>query len=90
VNKGCVEAAGASGERNDVGTDSFMRSIQHLPPDEQQHYILCDCSEYIDMRDLGQVFSHLHADLPQPEWSHSVKVGEPIAYSKESKRMDLN
>ena len=67
-----------------------MKTINHLPPSEQQHYTLCDCGEYIDMRNLGEVFQHLHADLPEPQWSHSRKVGEPAAYLRAGKRLDLN
>lgn len=67
-----------------------MKSIDHLSSDERQHYILCDCGEYMDMRDLSDVFHHLHSDLPQPQWSHSVKVGEPVAYSKDNKKLGLN
>jgi len=67
-----------------------MKSIQHLSPEEQQHFILCDCGEYIDMRNLGEVFLHLHADLPLPQWSYAKKVGEPAAYLRTGKRLDLN
>jgi hypothetical protein len=67
-----------------------MQSIAHLSPDEQQHYILCDCGHYIDMRDLSDVFRHLHAPLPGPQWSHSVKVGSPQAYTKGKNTLGLN
>lgn len=67
-----------------------MRSIDQLPKEEQQHFILCECGEYLDMRDLSQVFSHQHISLPQAEWSHSVKKGDPAAYPKSGKRIDLN
>lgn len=68
----------------------FMKTISHLSKTEQQHFILCDCGEYIDMRDLSEVFSHLHANLPEPQWSYCIKKDEPVAYSKSGKRMDLN
>jgi hypothetical protein len=67
-----------------------MKNIKHLPEMEQQHYILCDCGEYVDMRNLSEVFRHLHANLPDPEWSHAVKKGEPTVYSKSGKRLGLN
>jgi hypothetical protein len=67
-----------------------MKTIEHLPEAEQQHYILCDCGEYMDMRNLSEVFSHQHANLPEPEWSHSIKKNEPFAYSKSGERIDLN
>jgi hypothetical protein len=67
-----------------------MKSIQHLSPEERRHFILCECGEYIDMRDLSIVFSHLHANLPEPQWSYSIKKDEPVAYSKTGRRMDLN
>jgi len=67
-----------------------MKSIQHLSPEEQQHYILCDCGEYIDMRNLAEVFHHLHAGLPSPQWSYANKVGEAAAYTRTGTRLDLN
>jgi hypothetical protein len=67
-----------------------MKSIQHLSQEEQQHFILCDCGDYIDMRSLSEVFKHLHAKLPEPKWSHSTKKEEPVAYLKSGKRIDLN
>lgn len=67
-----------------------MTSINHLSAEEQQHYILCDCGEYIDMRDLSKVFEHLHADLPEPQWTHSIKKDEPVAYLKSGNKVDLN
>jgi hypothetical protein len=33
-----------------------MTDIQHLSGDEQLHFIKCDCGEYIDMRNLQQIF----------------------------------
>ncbi len=69
----------------------FMKSIDHLTPEEQKHFIQCDCGEYMDMRNLADVFKHLHAPaVPEPGWACSVRVGEPAAYSKTNKRMDLN
>jgi len=53
----------------------------------------CECGHYFDMRDLEDVFKHLHklqASLPATTYSHSVKVGEPIAYTKKKKKIDLN
>lgn len=67
-----------------------MNSIRHLSKDEQGHYILCDCGQYVDMRNLADVFNHLHANLPAPKWSHSVKKDEPVAYLKTGKKIDLN
>jgi hypothetical protein len=67
-----------------------MKSIQDLPPDEQQHFIQCDCGEYLDMRNLAEVFEHLHIDLPEPEWTYSVRKGEPVGHSKSGSRVDLN
>jgi len=67
-----------------------MKSIQHLSAEEQQHFILCDCGEYFDMRNLSEVFRHLHVNLPEPEWTHSIKKNEPIGYLKSGKKIDLN
>jgi hypothetical protein len=68
----------------------FMKTISHLSKEEQQHFILCHCGDYVDMRNLFEVFSHQHANLPEPEWSHSIKKNEPVSNSKSGKRIDLN
>lgn len=67
-----------------------MKSIQHLSPEEQKHFILCDCGEYIDMRNLSEVFKHLHANLPEPEWNYSIKVGEPKLYTRQNGEIFLS
>lgn len=67
-----------------------MKDIGHLPNTEQQHFILCDCGEYVDMRNLTEVFKHLHAGLPEVQWSHSVRKNEAVAYLRSGKRLDLN
>lgn len=68
-----------------------MNKIDHLPEEEKQHYILCECGKYIDMRDLSDVFSHLHINnIPAAEWTHSVRKGEPAAYPKKGNRILLN
>jgi hypothetical protein len=68
-----------------------MKRINQLPEWEQRHYILCDCGEYIDMRNLSEVFKHLHAArLPEPQWNHSIKKDEAVAYFKSGKKINLN
>lgn len=67
-----------------------MTSIEHLSEEERQHFILCNCGEYIDMRNLSEVFEHLHADFPVPQWSYSIKKDEPVAYLKSGKKLGLN
>lgn len=67
-----------------------MKSIQHLSQEEQEHFILCGCGEYIDMRNLADVFLHIHKNLPEPEWSYSIKKNRPTAYLKSGKKIDLN
>ncbi len=67
-----------------------MKKIDYLPKSEQEHFILCDCGEYIDMRNLAEVFRHFHADLPQAEWSYSIKKDEAVAHTKTGKKIDLN
>ena len=70
---------------------SYMKNIDHLTPEEREHYILCACGDFVDMRNLSEVFKHLHGkDIPEPEWSVSVKVGEPAAYTRTRKKIDLN
>lgn len=79
-----------SGRNNDWFSLS-MKNIDHLPADEQQHFILCDCGIYVDMRELSDVFRHLHVkNIPEAEWSHSVRNGEPAAYPKKGSRVHLN
>ncbi|MFL5787320.1 MAG: hypothetical protein ACJ748_04660, partial [Flavisolibacter sp.] len=59
--------------RNNDCTSFIMRNIDHLTQEEKQHYIKCDCGEYVDMRDLSDVFSHLHGiDIQEPEWIYSI------------------
>jgi hypothetical protein len=67
-----------------------MKSIEHLPRGEQEHFIQCDCGEYVDMRNLAEVFHHLHVGLPEPEWTHAIKKGQPVAHLKSGERLDLN
>jgi hypothetical protein len=68
-----------------------MNSIDHLTDEEKQHYILCACGEYLDMRDLSDVFKHLHEEnISDPQWTHSVKKGEAVAYVKSGAKLDLN
>jgi len=67
-----------------------MKSIQHLSPEEQQHFIRCDCGEFVDMRDLSDVFRHLHAPVPEPEWTYSRIKDEPVAYLRSGQRIELN
>jgi hypothetical protein len=67
-----------------------MKSIEHLAPSEQEHFIQCDCGEYVDMRNLAEVFHHQHVDLPEPEWTHTVGKGQPLAHLKSGERLDLN
>ena len=67
-----------------------MQSIDHLPEEEKIHFMQCDCGEFLDMRNLSEVFAHQHACLPEPEWSHSVLKGDPAAYSPQGRRVALN
>jgi hypothetical protein len=67
-----------------------MRNLEGLPEEEKKHFILCHCGRYVDMRDLGEVFDHLHADIPKPDWKYSVKVGEAKAYTRSKDEIDLN
>lgn len=67
----------------------------------QEHLIQCStCNQYFDARDIGQVFAHgqlnettgkyeCHEaqDIP---YSTSKKVGEPVEYTKDKTRIDLN
>jgi hypothetical protein len=66
--------------------------FKYLDLEERRHYMKCpDCGDYFDMRDLQQVFNHFHKSAyVRANYSHSIKVGEPIAYTKNKKKLDLN
>lgn len=51
---------------------------------------MCDCGEYIDMRNLAEVFKHLHANIPEPQWSFSIKKESPKVYTKDNGEISLN
>jgi hypothetical protein len=67
----------------------------------QEHQFKCNtCGKILDMRDLGQMLSHGNnnetlgiyeckeeKDIP---YTSSKKVGEPVAWTKDKKRIDLN
>jgi len=67
-----------------------MTSIEHLSPEERTHFILCVCGNYLDMRNLAEVFEHMHANLPKPVWTHSKKKDEPAAYLQSGTIVNLN
>ena len=68
-----------------------MKDISNLPLEEQDHFIQCSCGTYVDMRNLSEVFRHLHAQkAPEPQWSHSMKKGTSTAYSRNGKKIELN
>jgi hypothetical protein len=66
--------------------------MKYLRPGEKKHYMKCpDCGEYFDMRDLQDVFNHFHKSAAvKAEYTHSIRVGEPVVYTKEKKKLDLN
>lgn len=77
----------------------FMKSIDHLPEEEKQYYIQCEgCGEFVDKRDLGQVFEHWDCGLPKqaakstPTWSKSKKVGDSKEFLNDDTKtkLDLN
>ena len=70
-----------------------MKSLKYIAVAERHHFMKCKCGEYFDMRDLGDVFKHLHqlqASIPKKTFSQSVKIGEPVAYTHTKSRIDLN
>lgn len=77
-------------KRNGDCSSLGMKAISHLTEEEQQHYILCHCGQYVDMRNLAEVFTHQHANLPEPQWSYSIRKDDPVAQTKSGKRIDLN
>jgi hypothetical protein len=69
-----------------------MNLIDHLPLDEQKHFILCNCGQYVDCRDLQQVFDHEHwmEKKLDVSWKFAILNGEPVAYTKTKRRVDVN
>jgi len=68
-----------------------MKSIEQLSSEEQTHFIQCSCGDYIDMRNLQEVFHHQHLKINSKiAWDYSVKIGEPVAYTKEGLQIKLN
>jgi hypothetical protein len=68
-------------------------------PDE--HQLTCaTCGKIIDMRDLSQVLAHGQYneetgkyECKEPEdvpYSSSRKVGDPVEWTKDGKKIDLN
>ena len=73
------------------GISLRMKTIKHLSSSERKHYLKCSCGDYFDMRDLQEVVNHLHL-LKNIEagYSHSVRLDEPVAYSKKKRKIGLN
>jgi hypothetical protein len=70
-----------------------MKTLKYIATHERHHYMKCECGHYFDMRDLNDVARHLHkmqALIPENSFSHAIKVGEPIAYTRRKKKLDLN
>jgi hypothetical protein len=68
-----------------------MKSIKHLGEEEQLHLIQCNCGEYIDMRNLQEVFDHQHWGYKlKITWNFSIKKGVPNAYTKDGQQIKLN
>lgn len=69
----------------------LMKNIQHLSKEEKNHFMKCNCGEYIDMRNLQEVFDHQHWQInPKVSWDYSIKKGETIAYTREGRSIKLN
>lgn len=71
-----------------------MKSISHLPANEQEHFFKCDlCGQYVDMRNLAEVFEHEHKNLPRPDFSSSRRLGDAEEFINPAKgggKIDLN
>ena len=66
--------------------------MKYISLAERRHYMKCpDCGGYFDMRDLQDVFNHFHKSASiEADYTHSVRIGEPIEYSKRKRRNNLN
>ncbi|HJW18838.1 MAG TPA: hypothetical protein VJ499_17030 [Flavisolibacter sp.] len=70
-----------------------MKSLKYIATHERHHYMKCECGHFFDMRDLNDVVKHLHkmqSSIPENSYAHSVKIGEPKAYTRTKKKLDLN
>jgi hypothetical protein len=73
-----------------------MKSIDHLPEEEKQHYVLCECGEHVDMRDLSEVFYHESgdclADKPKIDipFSSARRMGKTQEYLNNSKKTEID
>jgi len=79
--------------RYSVWIVDIMKDYKSLPPDEQKHFIECSCGQMIDMRDLGEVFEHLHEyNVPtlNTSASYSVRIGEALAYRSDGSSIHLS
>ena len=56
-----------------------MSDLSQIPEDERKHFIKCDkCGEWIDRRDLNQVFNHDHDGKLEVkiEYTSSRRIGD--------------
>lgn len=70
-----------------------MKTISHLPEEEQQHFEQCPtCCAYFDRRDLNDVLSHEHhlPRVPVLPFTYATKVGSPYIYFKNEHPIIIN
>jgi len=70
-----------------------MKSLKYISTRERHHYMKCECGHYFDMRDLNDVVKHLHkmqTSTPKNSYTHSVKIGDPVAYTRSKKKLNFN
>lgn len=72
--------------------EESMKYHPSLPLAEKRHFMKCSCGQHFDMRDLNDVLDHLHEyqEKLKTVFSHSVRVGEPTAFTRGGGKMDLN
>ena len=67
-------------------------AMKYISQAERRHYMKCpDCGHYFDMRDLQDVFNHFHKSATiRADYTHSIRIGESIAYNRKKRKIDLN
>ncbi|HEY1020875.1 MAG TPA: hypothetical protein VGE06_01125 [Flavisolibacter sp.] len=85
----CISALSGPNREQGLGEESMDE--KQIPESEREHYLQCpDCEEWMDMRDLADVFRHQHfiRENLSVSFSHTIKLGKPDeVYSRIKGRM---
>ena len=68
-----------------------MQNIDHLSREEKQHFVLCACGEWMDLRDQRDVLRHHHMKKnTELELRNVFRKGDPAAFPRLKECMELN